>query len=106
MKSAPHFITGTNTGVGKTVLAALLARFLRQSGLNVAACKPVCSGNRDDARRLADALGGALSLDEINPWHFRAPLARCWPPAANTGASVSPKWWPMPAGCGGGLTGC
>jgi len=75
MKSAPYFITGTNTGVGKTVLAALLARFLRQSGLNVAAFKPVCSGNRDDARRLADALGGALSLDEINPWHFRAPLA-------------------------------
>ena len=37
------FITGTNTGVGKTVLAALLARFLRQSGLNVAAFKPACS---------------------------------------------------------------
>jgi dethiobiotin synthetase len=75
MKHAPLFITGTDTGVGKTVLAALLAGFLRQIGLRVAAFKPVCSGNRADARRLAEALGGTQSVDEINPWHFRAPIA-------------------------------
>jgi dethiobiotin synthetase len=75
MKHAPLFITGTDTGVGKTVLAALVAGFLRQSGLRVAAFKPVCSGSRDDARLLADALGGTQRLDEINPWHFRAPIA-------------------------------
>ena len=69
------FVTGTDTGVGKTVLTALLARFLRKRGVNVAALKPVCSGGRDDARALRAALGGALSLDEINPWHFRAPIA-------------------------------
>lgn len=69
------FITGTDTGAGKTVLTALLARFLRGRGVNVAALKPVCSGGRDDARKLSAAMNGALPLDEINPWHFRAPLA-------------------------------
>ncbi len=69
------FITGTDTGVGKTVLTALLTRFLRKCGANVAALKPVCSGGRDDARAFHAALNGALSLDEINPWHFRAPIA-------------------------------
>jgi len=69
------FITGTDTGVGKTVLTALLTRFLRKRGANVAALKPVCSGGRDDARALHAALNGALSPDEINPWHFRASIA-------------------------------
>jgi dethiobiotin synthetase len=69
------FITGTDTGVGKTVLTALLAQFLRQRGVNVAALKPVCSGDRADALALHAALGGALALDEINPWHFRAAIA-------------------------------
>ena len=57
------------------MLTALLARFLRERGVKVAALKPVCSGGRDDARALHAALDGALSLDEINPWHFRAPIA-------------------------------
>ncbi len=69
------FITGTDTGVGKTVLTALLARHLRERGVNVAALKPVGSGGRDDARTLYAAQAGALTLDEINPWHFRAPIA-------------------------------
>jgi dethiobiotin synthetase len=69
------FITGSDTGVGKTVLTALVARHLRQRGISVAALKPLCSGGRGDARALHAALGGALTLDENNPWHFRAPLA-------------------------------
>ena len=69
------FITGTDTGAGKTVLTALLAQFLYKRGVNVAALKPICSGGRDDARALRAVLNGALSLDEINPWHFRAPVA-------------------------------
>jgi dethiobiotin synthetase len=68
-------ITGTDTGVGKTLLTALLARHCRASGGNVAALKPICSGGRDDARVLHRVLKGALTLDEINPWHFRAALA-------------------------------
>ena len=75
MSAHTWVITGTDTGVGKTVFTAWLARFLRNSGVNVAVCKPVCSGGRDDARLLRAAIGGSLTLDEINPWHFRAPLA-------------------------------
>src|ERR1700690_504574 len=75
MRRTTLFITGTDTGAGKTVLTALLARFLRECGVKAAALKPVCSGGRGDARALHAALDGALTLDEINPWHFRAPLA-------------------------------
>ena len=69
------FITGTDTGVGKTVLTALLARWLRKRGVNAAALKPIGSGGRGDARILRSALDGALMLDEINPWHFHTPIA-------------------------------
>ncbi len=69
------FITGTDTGVGKTVLTTLLLRFLRERGVNTAALKPICSGGRNDARKLFAAMNGAISLDEINPWHFLAPVA-------------------------------
>ncbi len=68
-------ITGTDTGAGKTVLTTLLAQFLRARGVRVAALKPVCSGGRGDAVALHAALAGALTLDEINPWHFRAAIA-------------------------------
>jgi dethiobiotin synthetase len=37
--------------------------------------KPVCSGGRGDARKIFRAIDGALSLDEINPWHFKAAIA-------------------------------
>lgn len=82
------FITGTDTGVGKTVLTALLAQFLCERGLHVAAFKPVCSGGRDDARALHAALDGTLTLDEINPWHFRAPIAPSLA-AAREGKSIA-----------------
>jgi dethiobiotin synthetase len=69
------FITGTDTGVGKTVLTALLVKFLRARAVNAAALKPICSGGRADAQKLFAAINGALPLDEINPWHFREPIA-------------------------------
>src|SRR6266516_969490 len=75
MGSRILFITGTDTGVGKTMLASLFARYLRKRGIAAAALKPICSGGRADARALHSSLDGALTLDEINPWHFRAPLA-------------------------------
>jgi dethiobiotin synthetase len=75
MKRKIFFVTGTDTGVGKTVLTVLLVKFLRKHGVNVAALKPVCSGGRGDARKIFAALNDALSLNEINPWHFRAPVA-------------------------------
>ena len=69
------FITGTDTGIGKTLFAVLLLKFWRREGVNAAALKPVSSGGRDDARKMFAAMEGALSLDEINPWHFRAAIA-------------------------------
>ena len=75
MKRLALFITGTDTGVGKTVFASALTRHLRGENFSVAALKPVCSGGRDDALALQSALGGVLTLDEINPWHYRAAIA-------------------------------
>jgi len=75
MKRRAIVITGTDTGVGKTVLATLLARYWRRRGISVAALKPVASGDRADARAIHAALDGALALEEINPWCFRAPIA-------------------------------
>ena len=75
MERTTFFIAGTDTGVGKTALTALLARHLRERGIRATALKPICSGGRDDARALHAALNGVLSIDEINPWYFRAPIA-------------------------------
>jgi len=75
VKKTILFVTGTDTGVGKTVLTAWLARHLRESGRAAIALKPVCSGGREDALALRAAAGNALALDKINPWHFHAPLA-------------------------------
>ena len=69
------FITGTDTGAGKTVLTVLLTRHLRSQGVNAAALKPICSGGRGDARKIFRASHGVLSLDEINPWHFKSAIA-------------------------------
>lgn len=68
-------VTGSDTGVGKTVLTALLTRRWRAQGINAVALKPLCSGGREDAVALHAANDGALPLDEVNPWHFRAALA-------------------------------
>ncbi len=86
MKSC-FFVTGTDTAAGKTVLTAALTQFLRERGHRVAAFKPICSGGRNDARQLHRALGGQLNLDQINPWHFRRPIAPTLA-AAKEGKSV------------------
>lgn len=73
-----YFVTGTDTGVGKTYVTALLARALRQSGLDTIALKPVCCGSREDVHILRAATGGQLTAEEINPLFFEAaasPLA-------------------------------
>ena len=75
MKPGIIFVTGTDTGVGKTVLTALLVRRLRERGFDALGVKPLCSGGRDDAIALHKASGEAIPLDELNPWHFKAPIA-------------------------------
>ena len=69
------FVTGSDTGVGKTVVTALLTRRLRAEGVSAVSLKPLCSGGREDAVMLHAANGGVLTIAEVNPWHFRAALA-------------------------------
>jgi dethiobiotin synthetase len=69
------FITGTDTGVGKTTFTCWLVRAWQTQGRTAAALKPISTGNREDAHLLRKASGDALPLDEINPLHFREPAA-------------------------------
>jgi dethiobiotin synthetase len=69
------FITGTDTGVGKTLLTALLLRHLRANGCRALAMKPFCSGGRGDVRLLQSLQRGELSDAEANPFYFGAPVA-------------------------------
>jgi dethiobiotin synthetase len=69
------FITGTGTGVGKTLLTALLVRWLRERQCHAMAMKPFCSGSRNDVDLLWDAQERALPKAQINPFYFRQPVA-------------------------------
>jgi len=69
------YITGTDTGVGKTLLTALLLRELRRHDRGVMAMKPFATGHRRDARVLARVPGGALPEEVLNPFFFRRPMA-------------------------------
>jgi dethiobiotin synthetase len=69
------FITGTDTGVGKTFFTGLWTRTLRAAGTEALALKPICCGERTDAEILARANGEKLTLNQINPVHLLPPLA-------------------------------
>ena len=82
------FITGTDTGVGKTHIACAIVRELKAAGHRVGVFKPACSGamidtaghpHWDDVDRLREALGQSVSDDQLCPQRFLAPLA---PPVA------------------------
>lgn len=68
------FITGTDTGVGKTYVTRLILETLRREGVDAVGYKPVACGDRDDAVVLAEASGG-LDLDAVNPVFFNTPVA-------------------------------
>lgn len=72
-------VTGTDTGIGKTVVAAGLAAALRRRGVDVGVMKPVASGARrgvsDDAVYLRRTAGVGDPLELVNPLLFKAPLA-------------------------------
>jgi dethiobiotin synthetase len=70
-----YFITGTDTAVGKTYIAALLTRALRRAGLDTVALKPICCGSRDDVEALCDASENELSADATNPIWLASPVA-------------------------------
>ncbi|MGE4579395.1 MAG: dethiobiotin synthase [Desulfuromonadales bacterium] len=75
------FVTGTDTGVGKTMVTAALALYLRGRGVNVGVMKPVETGVADTTRLGEDGellQWAAASTDEpdlITPYRFKAPLA-------------------------------
>lgn len=69
------FITGTDTGVGKTLIACGIAALLKKWGARVGVMKPIATGDRRDAKRLIAAAGVGDSLDLVNPQFFKAPLA-------------------------------
>ena len=72
------FVTGTDTGVGKTVIACALVRGLRQLGARVAVMKPVASGavrtpqglRNADALALIEAAGSSAAYALVNPYCF------------------------------------
>lgn len=77
------FITGTDTEVGKTFVAASLAASLRERGYRVGIMKPAETGcpEKDgslipqDALRLKEASGSAAPIEKICPYRFAEPLA-------------------------------
>ena len=72
------FVTGTDTGVGKTVVACALVRAFRAEGARVAVMKPVASGARStpvglrnaDALALIEATGAPAAYADVNPYCF------------------------------------
>jgi len=77
------FITGTDTGVGKTTVTCAIARRLVEMGLRVGVCKPVATGCRSDreglvspdAEALAHFADCRLPLDVVNPLRYADPVA-------------------------------
>jgi len=77
MKSGSRslFITGADTGSGKTLLTAHLLHHLRSSGIPGLATKPLCTGPRGDVRLLQRLQPGVLGDDEMNPFWYKLPAA-------------------------------
>jgi dethiobiotin synthetase len=77
------FITGTDTGVGKTLIAGGIAAVLRQQGLKVGVLKPIASGCRhereglvsDDAQFLAMCADTDYPLTVLTPVCYKTPAA-------------------------------
>ena len=85
MSARGIFVTGTDTGVGKTLIACALVRALREEGAQVAVMKPVASGafqtpeglRNADALALMDAAGMKTSAryEEVNPYCFEPAIS-------------------------------
>lgn len=77
------FITGTDTGVGKTWFTVLLMRYLQAQGHHVNGMKPIASGSEqqgprlvnEDAEAILHACSGSLDYDTVNPLAYAPPIA-------------------------------
>jgi dethiobiotin synthetase len=70
-----YFVTGTDTGVGKTFVTSGLVRFSRSKGIDAVGMKPICTGDNSDVRQLLDACGSCEPEHLINPVWYRTPVA-------------------------------
>lgn len=85
-------VTGTDTGVGKSVVAAALVALLRRRGRRVGAMKPVETGLApddpgSDAALLREAAGGDDPMETVRPVLLPEPLAP-WVAAGRAGTGV------------------
>lgn len=71
------FVTGTDTGVGKTHVTAHLLAELRRRGINAAGFKPIACGadGRRDAIRYRAIMNNDVPLNLVNPIYLRHPLS-------------------------------
>ena len=87
------FVTGTGTGVGKTVVAAVIARGLARAGRRVAVFKPAVTGldeaGEADDQLLCRAAGSTQSIEEVAPYRFGPPVSPHLG-AALAGATIDP----------------
>ncbi len=86
-----YFVTGTDTGVGKTLVSCALLYAFAAQGKSVAGMKPVAAGCNDgelndDVKQLRAATNVLTSLGQINPYSFLHPIA---PHIAASKAGVS-----------------
>jgi dethiobiotin synthetase len=92
VSSRGFFVSGTDTGVGKTLFACALVRAMRRRGLDVGVMKPIETGvgaqGPLDAQALRDAAQSHADLDEICPQRFALPAAPTVA-AASEGRSVA-----------------
>ena len=77
------FVTGTDTSVGKSWIASLILRQLRDDNVRIGAYKPVCSGAEimgdgtrvwPDIVALANAINWTEEVDVVCPQRFTAPV--------------------------------
>ena len=77
------FITGTDTGVGKTWATLALMRYFKTQGLSVIGMKPVAAGcewqngllQNEDALLIQENASFMLNYNEINPYAFEMPVS-------------------------------
>ena len=77
------FVTGTDTGVGKTLVACALLAAFGERGLKAVGMKPVACGVEagpgglvnDDVERLIGASNVAAPREHVNPYWFEPPIA-------------------------------
>ena len=75
-----YFVTGTDTGVGKTLVCCALLHAFKAQGKRVAGFKPVAAGCDDeehnsDAKALRTASSMQLTYGQVNPYCFYPPVA-------------------------------